>query len=78
MAAYEHTTWHRVCVHACVCVCVCTHVLMCAYVRVCVISEIKHSFQSLRYLHNYIVYIYSSNHLIFHHVGLSFCFYMRK
>ena len=37
----------------CVRVCVRTCVLVCARVPMCVISEIKHSFQSLRYLTNY-------------------------
>ena len=52
-----------------VCACACAHV--CACVCVSVISEIKHYFQSLRYLINYLLLIYTSDFLNLCHVGLS-------
>ena len=49
VAAYEHATWRT---H------LCTRVHVCACLRVSVIREIKHSFQSLCYLINHLLIIY--------------------
>ena len=62
----------------CVCACVCAFAHGCACVHVCVISEIKHSFQSFCYLTNYACLTYMLNHKNLCHVGLFFCFYMRR
>ena len=52
---------------------VCVHV----FVHVCVISEIKHSFQNLSYLIYHAYLIYTSNRKNLCHVGLIFYFYVR-
>ena len=48
------------------------------FTHVNVFSEIKHSFQSLRYLINHLLLIYRSNFLNLCHVALYFCFNMRR
>ena len=72
VVVYIHATWRT---HICLGKCVRMYACICAHVSARVISEIKHPFR-ITLTHAYI--IYASNHLISHHVGLSFCFHMRR
>ena len=76
IAAPRGGLWERHMSQTCICACACE----CACVRVCahVWWMRKHPFQDFCYLLNYTTLIYSSKHLIFRNVGLSFYFYMRR
>ena len=51
------------CCHVVAYECATSHTYVCACVHASVVSEIKHSFQSLRYLINYLLLIYPSDFL---------------